>query len=316
MKVFKNQNIQRISKCSYTINCYRTTSNILINGPYIDNFLSNETKTVTDILEQEKIQIQSTNSHLKKILSNTVINNPATTINNTDSINGKQLTAEGKKIDNCTKETEENNNLFDPKEKEIANKTQSQNKENEIHTGGLNLNENATSDSLSSCSQCKKYDNEFMIECNECKAWTHYQCTELPLNMIASLVNGRRKYSCASCIDINETLEKYTKALKTYKPGENKPSSPIPEKGIEIQKLDDSKTVNENIIADMNREIENLKNEKQVQLNLIKLKKEEIYETNQTIEQYEKENSNHKVELKKQETLIKTTTEKANYKMN
>ena len=151
MKVFKNQNIQRISKCSYTINCYRTTSNILINGPYIDNFLSNETKTVTDILEQEKIQIQSTNSHLKKILSNTVINNPATTINNTDSISGKQLTPEGKKMEDSTKETEENN-LFDPKEKEIANRIQSQNKENEIHTGGLNNNKNATSDSLSSCS--------------------------------------------------------------------------------------------------------------------------------------------------------------------
>ena len=42
------------------------------------------------------------------------------------------------------------NNLFDPKEKEIANKIQSQNKENEIHTGGLNL-KNAT-ESLSSCS--------------------------------------------------------------------------------------------------------------------------------------------------------------------
>ena len=52
----------------------------------------------------------------------------------------------------------------------------------------------------------------------------------------------------------------------------------------------------------MKQEIENLKNEKQVQLNLIKLKKEEIYEKNQTIEQYEKENSNHKLALKKQET--------------
>ena len=50
-KVFKNQNIQRRSKFSYTINCYRTTSNILINGPYIDSFLSNEMKTVIDILE-------------------------------------------------------------------------------------------------------------------------------------------------------------------------------------------------------------------------------------------------------------------------
>ena len=138
------------------INCYQTTSNLLINGPYIDNFPSNEMKAVIDILQQNKIQIQSTNSHLKKILSNTVTNNLATTISNTDSISGKQLTPEGKKMDDSTKETEENNNFFDPKEKEIANKTQSQNKENEIHTDGLNFNENATSDSLSSCSQCKK----------------------------------------------------------------------------------------------------------------------------------------------------------------
>ena len=177
IKVFKNQNIQRRSKCSYKIKCYQTTSNLLINGPYIDNFPSNEMKAVIDILQQNKIQIQSTNSHLKKILSNTVTNNLATTISNTDSISGKQLTPEGKKMDDSTKETEENNNFFDPKEKEIANKTQSQNKENEIHTDGLNFNENATSDSLSSCSQCKKGENEFMIECSECKAWIHYQCT-------------------------------------------------------------------------------------------------------------------------------------------
>ena len=167
-----------------------------------------------------------------------------------------------------------------------------------------------------------------MIESSECKAWIHYQCTELPLFMIASLVKGRRKYSCTSCININETFEKYIKTLKTNKPGENKPSITIPEKEIEnlqhllskketeIQKLDDSKTVNENKIADMKHEIENLKNEKQVQLNLIKLKKEEIYEKNQTIEQYEKENSNHKLALKKQETLIKATTERGNKLQN
>ena len=81
-------------------------------------------KAVIDVLEQNKIQIQSTNSHLKKILSSIVINNPATTSNNnTDSLNGKQLTQEGKKMENSTKETEENS-LFDPKVKEIANKTQ------------------------------------------------------------------------------------------------------------------------------------------------------------------------------------------------
>ena len=64
-------------------------------------------KTVIDILEQKKIQIQLIDSHLKKILSNTVTNNPVSTMNNTDSITGKQLTPEGKKMDDSTKETEE-----------------------------------------------------------------------------------------------------------------------------------------------------------------------------------------------------------------
>ena len=146
--------------------------------------------------------------------------------------------------------------------------------------------------------------------------------------MIVSVVKGRRKYSCTSCINKNETLGKYAKTFKTNKPGENEPSIIIREKEIEnlqhllseketeIQKLDDSKTVNENKIAHMKHEIENLKNEKQILLNLIKLKKEEIYEKNQTIEQYEKENSNHKLALKKQETLIKATTERGNKLQN
>ena len=42
LKVFENQIIQRRSKYYFTINCCRTTSNILINGPYIDSFLSYE----------------------------------------------------------------------------------------------------------------------------------------------------------------------------------------------------------------------------------------------------------------------------------
>ena len=42
--------------------------------------------------------------------------------------------------------------------------------------------------------------------------------------------------------------------------------------------MDESKTLNEKIIADLKHETENLKNEMQVQSNLIKLKKEEISE--------------------------------------
>ena len=75
--------------------------------------------------------------------------------------------------------------------------------------------------------------------------------------MIVSLVKGRREYACTSCININETLEKYTETLKTDKLGENEPSGTVPEKEIknlqlllseketEIEKPDESKTVNE-----------------------------------------------------------------------
>ena len=79
IEVFKNQNIQRRSKWSYTINCYQTTSNILINSPYIDSSQSNKTKKVTYILEENKIQIQSANSYPKIILSNKITYNPSIT---------------------------------------------------------------------------------------------------------------------------------------------------------------------------------------------------------------------------------------------
>ena len=127
---------------------------------------------------------------------------------------------------------------------------------------------------------------------------------------------------------MNETLEECTETLKIYKLGENEPSSTIPEKEIEnlqlllseketeTEKLDNTKAGNEKIMTDMKHEKENLKNEKQVQSNRIKVNKEVIYEKNQAIEQYKKENSNHKLALKKQETLIKATTERGNKLQN
>ena len=42
------------------INCYQTTSNILINAPGIPKFMTNELKSVVKILEDNKIQIINT----------------------------------------------------------------------------------------------------------------------------------------------------------------------------------------------------------------------------------------------------------------
>ena len=72
-----------------------------------------------------------------------------------------------------------------------VNKSQSQYNEKELYTDRLNLNENIKSRSSSSCSHCNKDYHKFVAECSECKAWIHYQCTELPIFMIASPVKVR-----------------------------------------------------------------------------------------------------------------------------
>ena len=134
IKVFKNQIIQRRSKYSCTINCGRATSNILINGPYIDSFLSNENSHRYTRTEQDANSINKQSPQKDSFQYS--YKYPASTINNTDSISAKQFTPEGKEMDNPNKGTEANNYLLDPKKKEMqVNKNQSQSKENKLHTG-------------------------------------------------------------------------------------------------------------------------------------------------------------------------------------
>ena len=68
-KIYSKQSNRR-SKHDYTINCYRTTSNILINGPGVTKFMNNELKLIAKILEDNKIQINTQNIQLKSILYN------------------------------------------------------------------------------------------------------------------------------------------------------------------------------------------------------------------------------------------------------
>ena len=68
-KIYSKQSNRR-SKHDYTINCYRTTSNILINGPGVTKFMNNELELIAKILEDNKTQINTQNIQLKSILYN------------------------------------------------------------------------------------------------------------------------------------------------------------------------------------------------------------------------------------------------------
>ena len=46
---------------------------------------------------------------------------------------------------------------------------------------------------------CLMEDNEKMIQCSDCKKWTHYSCTALPVYMLKQLSVKNRKYQCQGC---------------------------------------------------------------------------------------------------------------------
>ena len=112
--------------------------------------------------------------------------------------------------------------------------------------------------------------------------------------MICSLTKVRRKYSCQNCVD-NDEISKYTKILKKneqHSEGEINSTVNIDvqteitteqkeienlkvlleEKEHKINILEETQSKNETTISVIEKEIENYKNEKQIQGNSIKQK--------------------------------------------
>ena len=168
-----------------------------------------------------------------------------------------------------------------------------------------------------------------MNECSECKKWIQYECTDLPPYMICSLTKGRTKYWCQNCVD-NDEISKCTKLLKEkeqHNEGEINSTVNIDvqteitteqkeienlkvlleEKEHKINILEETQSKNETTISVMGKEIENYKNEKQIQANSIKQKTEEIHAKNKTIQEYENMCGKNETTFKKQE--IKSITD-------
>ena len=147
--------------------------------------------------------------------------------------------------------------------------------------------------------------------------------------MICSLTKGRTKYWCQNCVD-NDEISKCTKLLKekeqhnegeinstvninvqteiTTEPKEIENLKVLlEEKEHKINILEETQSKNETTISVMEKEIENYKNEKQIQANSIKQKTEEIHAKNKTIQEYENMCGKNETTFKKQE--IKSITD-------
>ena len=144
-KIYSKQSNRR-SKHDYTINCYRTTSNILINGPGVTKFMNNELKLIAKILEDNKIQINTQNIQLKSILYNITTetsHKESKSITTTDTVNETKT---------CIGESDKNE-----QEQSTEAKTSQYNYQNENETQNT------------SCEICNNEDHDKMIECSECK---------------------------------------------------------------------------------------------------------------------------------------------------
>ena len=50
-----------------------------------------------------------------------------------------------------------------------------------------------------SCTVSEKADHVFMLKCDYCSTWVHFECTELPPYQLALLRNSDRQFTCHSC---------------------------------------------------------------------------------------------------------------------
>ena len=76
------------------------------------------------------------------------------------------------------------------------------------NTENINL-EPSVSD-ITCLKKCGKKDNDNMISCTDCRVWIHFECTELPLYQLYSLVSTKRKFTCEKCSKIpDDFLSKF-----------------------------------------------------------------------------------------------------------
>ena len=138
---------------------------------------------------------------------------------------------------------------------------------------------------------CAEDDDQYKLECKECRRLVHYRCTELPLYQIERfLTKGYSRFICISCVSVSEYLKDIV------------PNSPLPEQ-INVSTMttltNAPKLTTE---KNENHKLENLalvNNQKQVisdlddQIDATKHFKEEVTKLKSEIQQYENSLKDH-----------------------
>ena len=221
--------------CLYTINIYRTTSTVMVNGPHHLTFVNNDLPVITEVIDKMNNSIRMISSRVKQTLSSSISICEAKSERNTVASEKGCSRNQEARSRKCMPSEPSENELYSPpqtndgeqdSEIELSEDVSDQSQSDEEsdfadvpgypqtlsggtaqqteETSSAQLDVDSDADNLVQC-VCNQIDTEKMMECGDCKKWTHYECTQLPLYMLKQLCNNKlRKYQCRTCISTNE----------------------------------------------------------------------------------------------------------------
>ena len=65
-----------------------------------------------------------------------------------------------------------------------------------------------------SCTNCTLEDSDDMLECESCKQWTHYGCTNMSIIELTKYLTTSRKWKCYKCCTNDESKQEVIKSLE------------------------------------------------------------------------------------------------------
>ena len=203
---------RRNSPHIYTINLYRTTCRVMVNGPHHLHFINYDLPGITDTIDIMDDRIRMMNSQVKLKLADTMVNKLSShkdSPSNKLKLCGKETTEmdHDDKVDLPATETvcETNQEVQETrKENKLPENSSSNNELQDIdidETEAIRLQTPTLNKSTVIQCRCEQEDTEEMMQCDECNKWIHFQCTALPVYMLKQLCdNESAKYTCQSCV--------------------------------------------------------------------------------------------------------------------
>ena len=218
----------------YTINIYRTTCRVMVNGPHHVRFLQEVLPVVTSTLDNHADEIDARNTQYKETLLSFCEPPNIIRPNEQQSSRIERPTIEPKEAQDHNKESMMENNKPHQQKDEAPTTGEAKSKVicTPTHQSPKPTIRNITT-ATGSC-HCLAGDNEDMIQCGDCKSWTHYACCTLPAYMLKQLCTKNRKYQCEKCVSINaDDIEKY-KAKEQHPNTQRVSPAPKSVNGVDI----------------------------------------------------------------------------------